>query len=188
QIDRRYLRAYRRLSKEQRAVYDDLQKKIAAFDAIKPEPLPMAMGVADIDCEPPATHRLGTGNYRKPRERVQPAFPSALCIPLSAIRPEESAVSGQRRADLARWLCQPDHPLTSRVIANRLWQHHLGAGIVATPNDFGAMGDKPTHPELLDYLATELVRQGWKLKALHRLIVTSATYRQASPAGRNPTA
>ncbi len=92
-----------------------------------------------------------------------------------------------RRADLARWLCRPDHPLTSRVVVNRLWQHHLGVGIVATPNDFGAMGEKPTHPELLDYLATELVRQGWRLKPLHRLIVTSATYRQASSPARNPT-
>ena len=188
QIDRRYLRAYRRLSKEQRAIYDDLQKKIAAFDAIKPEPLPVAMGVADIDREPPATHRLGTGNYRKPRERVQPGFPECCCLP-SAVRPPLPAKPDkeQRRADLAQWLCRPDHPLTSRVIVNRLWQHHLGVGIVATPNDFGVMGDKPTHPELLDYLATELVRQGWKLKALHRLIVTSATYRQASSPGRNPT-
>lgn len=92
-----------------------------------------------------------------------------------------------RRADLARWLCQPDHPLTSRVIVNRLWQHHLGAGIVGTPNDFGAQGEKPTHPELLDWLATELVAQGWRRKALHRLIVTSATYQQSSAPGRNPT-
>jgi hypothetical protein len=89
---------------------------------------------------------------------------------------------------LADWLCRPDHPLTSRVIVNRLWQHHLGAGIVATPNDFGAMGEKPTHPELLDYLATELVRCGWKLKAIHRLIVTSATYRQSSRPRHNPMA
>ncbi|HTU93642.1 MAG TPA: DUF1553 domain-containing protein, partial [Gemmataceae bacterium] len=94
--------------------------------------------------------------------------------------------SARRRADLARWLCRPDHPLTGRVIVNRLWQHHLGAGIVATPNDFGDMGEDPTHPELLDYLATELVRQGWKLKAIHRLIVTSATYRQASSPSCNP--
>jgi hypothetical protein len=99
-----------------------------------------------------------------------------------------SAHRGERRAALAEWLCRPDHPLTSRVVVNRLWQHHLGVGIVATPNDFGAMGDKPTHPELLDYLATELIHQGWKLKALHRLIVTSATYQQASTPGFNSAA
>src|SRR5439155_25259564 len=77
--------------------------------------------------------------------------------------------------------------LTARVIVNRLWQHHFGRGIVATPSDFGVRGAKPTHPELLDWLATELVRQGWSLKALHRLMVTSATYRQAS-AGGDPSA
>jgi len=191
QIDRRFARAHRRLTKEQRAIYDDLQKKIAAFDALKPQPLPVAMGVGDIASEPPATYRLATGNYRKPRERVRPDCPEVFGTHPTGetpVPPGEHKGSASRRADLARWLCQPDHPLTSRVIVNRLWQHHLGVGIVATPNDFGAMGDKPTHPELLDYLATELVRQGWKLKALHRLIVTSATYRQASSPGRNPTA
>jgi hypothetical protein len=185
QIDRKLTRANRRLSKEQRVIYDDLQKKI---EAGKPEPLPVAMGVVNIDGQPPPTYRLGTGNYRRPRERVQAGFPSAISLPLSALRPEEAwadrgeqkAESGKRRADLAHWLCQPDHPLTSRVIVNRIWQHYMGAGIVATPNDFGVQGEKPTHPELLDYLATELIRQGWKRKAVHRMIVTSATYRQAS--------
>jgi hypothetical protein len=180
QVDRRLGRAYKRLPKEQRAVYDDLQKKIAAFDSLKPQPLPMAMGVTDINGEPPETRRLATGNYLKPKERVQPGFPE--CFAKKGTSPL------LRRSALVRWLCEPDHPLTGRVVVNRLWQHHLGAGIVATPNDFGAQGEKPTHPELLDYLATELVRQGWKLKALHRLIVTSATYRQASSPDRNPTA
>ncbi|HEY7158395.1 MAG TPA: DUF1549 and DUF1553 domain-containing protein [Gemmataceae bacterium] len=179
QVDRRCARAYRRLPKEQRAIYDELKQKIAAFDSIKPEELPMGWGVADLDSAP-ATYRLATGNYLKPKERVQPGSPGCF----------EKKVSGTalRREALARWLCEPDNPLTGRVIVNRLWQHHLGAGIVATPNDFGAQGEKPTHPELLDYLATELVRQGWKLKALHRLIVTSATYRQASSPTRNATA
>jgi hypothetical protein len=166
QVERRASRAYRRLSKEQRAIYDDLQKKIAEG---KPEPLPVAMGVVNIDGEPPPTYRLATGNYLRPRERVQPDFPECLT--------SVSDASQKRREG---------HPLTSRVIVNRLWQHHLGAGIVATPNDFGIQGEKPTHPQLLDYLATELVRQGWKLKAIHRLIVTSATYRQASSPNRNP--
>jgi hypothetical protein len=192
QIDRKVGRAYRRLSKEQRPIYDDLQKKIAAE---KPEPLPVAMGVVNIDGEPPPTYRLATGNYLRPRERVQPGFPECLDFGerSGVSAPSAGSPSGQlrdparQRAALARWLCRPDHPLTSRVIVNRLWQHHLGAGIVATPNDFGAMGEKPTHPELLDYLATELIRQGWKLKAIHRLIVTSATYRQASSPNGNPT-
>jgi hypothetical protein len=170
QVDRRLSRAHRRLAKEQRAIYDELQKKIAAG---QPEPLPVAMGVVNLDGEAPSTYRLATGNYLRPKERVRPGFPECVEIP---------APGGSRlnRTELARWLCRPDHPLTSRVMVNRFWQHHLGLGIVGTPNDFGAMGEKPTHPELLDYLATELIQQGWKLKAIHRLIVTSATYRQAS--------
>jgi hypothetical protein len=81
---------------------------------------------------------------------------------------------------LALWLARDDHPLTARVIVNRLWQHHFGRGIVATPNDFGAMGELPSHPELLDWLAVELVENDWSLKHIHRLMVTSATYCQAS--------
>ncbi len=84
------------------------------------------------------------------------------------------------RRDLAKWLTSPDNPLTARVIVNRLWQQHFGRGLVATPNDFGTRGDRPTHPELLDYLARELVEHGWSLKHLHRLMVTPAAYRQAS--------
>jgi hypothetical protein len=190
QIDRKASRAYRRLSKEQRPIYDDLQKKI---NAGKPEPLPVAMGAVNIDGEQPATHRLATGNYRRPRERVEPEFPECLGSPSGGRKPPERISGGLRpplreptRTDLAHWLCSPNHPLTSRVLVNRLWQHHLGAGIVATPNDFGVMGEKPTHPQLLDYLAVELIQQGWRVKALHRLIVTSATYRQSSSPQCNP--
>src|SRR5207244_11847600 len=83
-------------------------------------------------------------------------------------------------AALARWVTRGDHPLTARVLVNRLWQHHFGEGIVRTPNDFGAMGEPPTHPELLDWLSVELIDSGWSLKSMHRLMVTSATYRQSS--------
>ena len=84
-----------------------------------------------------------------------------------------------------RWLAGADNPLTARVIVNRLWQHHFGRGIVATPSDFGVRGEPPSHPELLDWLASELVAQGWRFKPLHRLIVTSATYRQSSKPARS---
>jgi hypothetical protein len=87
--------------------------------------------------------------------------------------------TGRRKA-LADWLVAPENPLTSRVIVNRLWQHHFGQGLVTTPSDFGTMGAEPTNPELLDWLALELIARGWSLKAMHRLIVTSATYRQSS--------
>jgi hypothetical protein len=88
----------------------------------------------------------------------------------------------RRRLALAHWIVDPANPLTARVIVNRLWQHHFGEGLVATPSDFGANGAPPSHPELLDWLAAELVDHGWRLKHIHRLIVTSATYRQASAA------
>src|SRR5205085_2040917 len=84
--------------------------------------------------------------------------------------------------DLARWIVSLENPLTARVTVNRIWQEYFGRGIVETENDFGTQGSAPTHPELLDWLATELVAQKWSLKAIHRLIVTSATYRQSSRA------
>ncbi len=86
----------------------------------------------------------------------------------------------ERRLTLARWIVAPENPLTARVLANRLWHYHFGTGIVDTPSDFGYMGGRPTHPELLDWLASQVHGSGWRLKPLHRLIVTSQAYRQAS--------
>jgi hypothetical protein len=87
---------------------------------------------------------------------------------------------GSGRRELASWLCRAEHPLTARVMVNRIWQGHFGRGIVGTPNDFGIQGQSPTHPELLDWLASEFVAREWSVKAMHRLIVTSAAYRQQS--------
>ena len=121
------------------------------------------------------------GDWRRPGPFVEPAFPRIVNPQAARVPPPAPGASTSgRRAALARWLTGPQHPLTGRVIANRLWHHHFGRGLSATPSDFGTMGDEPTHPELLDWLATELVRQDWSLKSLHRLIVTSAVYRQAS--------
>src|SRR6185503_19388266 len=88
--------------------------------------------------------------------------------------------TGSRRLTLANWITATNNPFSARVLVNRVWQSHFGQGLVATPNDFGLAGARPCHPELLDWLASELVREGWSLKKLHRLIVTSATYRQSS--------
>jgi hypothetical protein len=111
---------------------------------------------------------------------VQPGFPSFLSdAKPDATLPEDINSTG-RRAALARWLTKKDNPLTARVMVNRLWQHHFGVGIVASSNDFGALGDTPTHPELLDWLAVEFVENGYSLKHMHRLMVLSATYRQDS--------
>jgi hypothetical protein len=187
QLAKRYRLLYRRLKPEARKRYDELQKQLASFDSLKPPPLPVATGATDGGTEAPDTHRLAGGNYLRPREVVRPAFPGCLCATAPRIDPPTGSLAGTgRRSALARWLCQPENPLTARVIANRIWKHHMGPGIVGTPNDFGAMGQGATHPELLDWLAAELVARAWSLKALHRLIVTSATYRQASQRERNP--
>src|SRR5262249_43079736 len=92
---------------------------------------------------------------------------------------KDAPTSGRRRA-FVQWLTQPGHPLTARVLVNRIWLHHFGEGIVATPDNFGLKGALPTHPALLDWLATELVAQGWSIKAMHRLFMTSFAYRQSS--------
>jgi hypothetical protein len=90
--------------------------------------------------------------------------------------------SGSGRLELARWIARAEHPLTARVMANRVWQHHFGRGLVATPGNFGKLGTPPSHPELLDWLAGQLVRDGWSIKRLHRRIMLSTTYRQSSTA------
>ncbi len=123
--------------------------------------------------EPLPAHLLVRGQYDKPGERVQAATPAFL-------PPAPKTGDRVTRLDFARWLVSPEHPLTARVTANRLWQQLFGAGLVRTPGDFGVQGQAPTHPELLDWLASELMRTGWDVKNFVRLIVTSRTYRQDS--------
>ncbi len=113
------------------------------------------------------------GDFRKPGPVIHPDVPRIVS---EAEREQQPST----RSQLAQWLTQPDNPLTGRVFINRLWMHHFGQPIVSTPNDFGTQGAKPSHPELLDWLATELPQRQWSMKAMHRLMVTSATYRQAS--------
>jgi hypothetical protein len=126
---------------------------------------------------PAATHRLHRGDATQPREVVAPAAPTEFGERL-VLQPD--APEQQRRLALANWITNPRHPLPARVIVNRLWQYHFGQGIVPTPSDFGLNGGTPSHPELLDWLASELVTHRWSLKHIHRLIVLSATYRQTS--------
>src|SRR5262249_9708698 len=119
--------------------------------------------------EPLTVHRLRRGELSKPREAVGPAVPAVLRAAGHAPGSGGGAPS-QRRAALARWLTAPDNPLTARVLVNRVWGWHFGQALVRTPNDFGAQGEPPTHPELLDWLARDFVEHGWSLKRLHRLI------------------
>jgi hypothetical protein len=121
-------------------------------------------------------HVLQRGEWEKKGELVAPR-PLSVLVEESC--PELPADVPNPRTQLARWLANPGHPLTARVIVNRLWQHHFGIGLVKTANDFGKNGDRPSHPELLDWLATELVKSEWRLKPLHRIIVRSSAYQQS---------
>lgn len=133
----------------------------------------------------PESRLMIRGDWRRPGPLVEPAFPRIA-------NPSEETIDGslrdQPRAALARWVSRPDHPVTSRVYANRIWQHHFGTGLSMTPSDFGYLGDQPEHIELLDFLAAELVDGGWSRKSLDRLIVMSATYRQGNqPVSATPS-
>jgi hypothetical protein len=134
--------------------------------------------------QPGAWHILGRGDYRKPRAVVAPGGIAALSGVLRDWQLSSDAPEAERRKALAQWIADPSNPLTARVIVNRLWGYHFGAGLVRTLSDFGFQGGVPSHPELLDWLAGQLVHPDngptWSLKRIHRLIVTSAAYRQSS--------
>jgi hypothetical protein len=133
--------------------------------------LPTVMVMEEME-KTRTTHVLIRGQYDHPGDPVEPGVPTVF--------PSMPADAPRNRLGLARWLVSPNHPLTARVAVNRFWQQYFGQGLVSTSEDFGAQGESPSHPELLDWLATEFVRLGWDVKALQKLIVTSATYRQSS--------
>ena len=138
----------------------------------------------------PAVYLYRRGGYETPGAAVEPAFPAVLTDNTAkAVQPAApgGATSGYRTA-LAHWLTRPDHPMTARVIVNRVWQQYFGRGIVSTPDNFGRSGALPTHPELLDWLAREFIESGWRFKTLHRLILNSAVYRQSSRDPAHPAA
>jgi hypothetical protein len=155
----------------------DIAILTAELGTRKPEPAAVNLYVVNPTA-PPATHLFDRGDVRRPKEAVLPGGVAVLGSETSGLA--ANATNGERRRWLAQWITRPENPLLARVIVNRLWQYHFGTGIVDTPSDFGFNGGRPSHPQLLDYLATELVRQRWSLKAIHRLIVQSNTYRQAS--------
>src|SRR4029077_16077126 len=130
--------------------------------------------------QPSPTHLLARGNVTARGELVPAEALSALSRFGPAYRLAPHAPEGQRRRALARWVTSPDNPLFARVMVNRLWHHHFGTALVDTPSDFGFNGGRPSHLELLDWLASEFVRHNFSLKSMHRLIVSSAAYRQSS--------
>ncbi|MBL9153834.1 MAG: PSD1 domain-containing protein [Verrucomicrobiales bacterium] len=164
--------------------WKDLQRQTEDRRRAQPGELINAVTEAGPEARPLTVHLRGSAHA--PGDPVVPAFPAILAggnepqpatfTPVT----RESRTSSGRRLALAQWIASPDNPLTARVIMNRLWQHHFGRGIAPSSNDLGGLGEAPTHPELLDWLASELVRNGWSLKAMHRLILTSQTYRMSS--------
>ncbi len=148
----------------------------------KPESQPLVRALWDRGVPSP-TYILARGNYLARGRLVGPGVPSVLTdgrTPFEVSSPWAGAKQTGRRLALARWMIADDHPLTARVMVNRVWKHHFGRGIVKTLDNFGKTGARPTHPELLDWLAVQFVRNGWSLKSLHRTIMNSTVYQQAS--------
>jgi hypothetical protein len=168
------------LTPEDRDRRAEWREQIHALEMQKPAPPAQAWTLGDTGGTPFA-HVLKRGDPHQKGQLVEPDVP-ALFRSLAPMppAPETPDKTPPSRLDLARWLTRPDHPLTGRVLVNRLWQHHFGRGLAETPNDFGIRGTEPTHPELLDWLAVEFVENGWSLKHMHRLMVLSQAYRQSS--------
>ena len=160
--------------KQKRAV---IRAEFLRVQLAEPEPLAAAYAVSDMEGAPPETHILKVGDYKAKLGVVAPGFLKVIApvpqvdVPLTA---------AGRRAALANWLASGDHPLTARVMVNRIWQFRMGSGIVATPNDFGVLGQRPTNRKLLDWLAVEFMEKNWSVKAIDRLIVLSSAYQQSA--------
>ncbi len=167
------------LKGETKAAYAKLEAKLKAYDNLKPADLPVAQAMVEDAAAIAKTHVLRGGAYDAAEAEVQPGFLSILDASDAALPIAIPGKSGRRTA-LAKWLTRPENPLTARVMVNRVWHYHFGRGLVGTPSDFGLMGDRPSHRELLDDLSYRFVRGGWSIKQLHREIMLSATYQQSS--------
>jgi hypothetical protein len=179
--------AAKQLKGDKKKAYDALKAELAPFKDLDPGDLPEGVGMKDLGPVAPSTHVLAVGVWERPLQEVQPGFLTLLDPGDAKIVPPAGGQSTGRRTALAQWLTSAENPLTPRVMANRIWHYHFGKGIVGTPSDFGVMGERPSHPELLDWLSREFVGSGWSMKHMHRLIMLSATYQQSS-AERKDTA
>jgi hypothetical protein len=180
----------RAMNEADQATCQTLHDRLKEFDVRKPQSMPVTLGLQDDPGPEAKTFLLAAGELGNRLEEVQPGFPIILA-PDHQRRPAQvvsRAASTGRRTALANWITSSQNPLTARVLVNRLWQHHFGRGLVRTASDFGIRGERPTHPELLDWLATELVAQGWSIKAMHRLMLLSATYQQSAAASTDALA
>lgn len=171
------------LSEDDFKLYTELTEKRDKMVKNPPKGLEQALAITEKGRVPDKTFLMLRGNPHVPGDEVQPGFLSVLAPPqpeIPNLGPE--AKSSGRRLALANWIAAKSNPLTARVMANRIWQHHFGRGIVRSPNNFGFLGDKPTHPELLDWLAVEFMKGDWKLKPLHKTVMLSNAYRMSSKA------
>ena len=171
--------SFQKVAKEKRDAVVEVKKRLKGN--------PRLRVLFDMGGRPTAVHVLGRGQHQTPLDPVAPGIPSVLGVGLEPYRlekPKWTTDTSGRRLALAKWLTQPRHPLTARVLVNRIWQYYFGSGLVKTVGNFGRTGSPPSHPELLDWMASEFVRSGWSMKALHRMILTSTAYRQSSR--RNP--
>jgi len=171
------------LNSDKKSEYSRVRKLVEELRRYPPPGQDMALSINNCIARPLATTILLRGNPNSPGAEVVAGFPAVLGYtnPVIAQAPNGARSSG-RRTVLANWIAAPDNPMTPRVIANRIWQYHFGRGIVPTPNDFGKFGEKPTHPELLDWLASEFIAQGWSFKKMHKLMMMSNSYRMSSTA------
>ena len=183
---------------------DEKHKREALLEEMKrlakPKQLPMTLALQNGKGLRAKTHILARGDYNRPEEEVQPGIPEVLetarpvqLVSIAKRQLHDNAFGDSKRSlsgrtALANWIADSENPLTSRVMVNRIWQHHFGRGLVPTPSNLGTKGQPPTHPELLDWLAGEFVRRGWSIKQVHKVILLSATFRQSSNASPETSA
>ena len=169
-----------KLKGDQKKQWEALRAQLATFDAIKPKYLPIGSGITDVGKAAPKHHLLIGGGYENYGEELQPGYLTIIEKAPAKIIPPTDCDSTGRRTALANWLTDPQNPLVARVMVNRIWHYHFGRGIVGTPSDFGMMREAETHRELLDYLAVIFIEKGWSIKAMHKLMMLSSSYQQAS--------
>jgi mono/diheme cytochrome c family protein len=170
-----------RMAAADKSKHQELVEQIRALDRQKPKPYPTARAIGEGGTKPGPTYFLHRG---APDAKGPVVTPGVLSVVSESDyefpTPPASAKTSYRRRGLAEWLVSRQNPLTARVMANRLWQHHFGEGLVRTPSNFGKLGEPPSHPELLDWLAVEFIERGWSVKQMHRLMMTSQAYQMAS--------